>query len=1288
MSKIASKIIALAATLALLVGFVFAGAYMQIVRAAVESADKTMSEVVKTNVTNRVKYGDPITVSPSTEGTNGYTRVTVKNPGGVYVVDEVLTESRKITANQVGIYEVTYYYDNDSTYGDYAGYTYNVEVYMDYEYKLVVEGNGAGIPTYWGTDSEPFTLPTATLYYLDEDTDTWFPDPDSADKVFVRVTEPNGTVTRYTKAQLEADAGQTVTTAAEGMYFFTYYANVGDGDNLYTQEYTTQVQNNFSDSAAPTLSISGVPASSSTNTEISLPTATVSDDYDGTRVNTTIRVTHTYAGTSEAIDVAQAVVDRQTGYVVTDADPSTEAAEKYYLAAEGSDREEYAYDEDGNFLYTADPAAAVKAKFDNDSFMSFYPTESGTYSVSYQAMDSTGRWEESTRNQTVAYSYPITVSDTTAPVYYDMDESLIPSTWGRQTVYRLNPEISEDATDTTTRRLPVDTAVQFPIPVIYDNAVAEENLSVSFTLTDPSSRTVLSFNNIYATTHSTDNSYTLNGENYATGEQGKTYYFFRYWLTDGYTVNETTGQLTGNGLTEDSNAYSLIYYNPEAGDGQTLSKGFFEFSMWVRSGYLGQYTATYRARDNSGNSASRTYNITLQQSFEDLALPTVDFDQPDYFIFRNYETEQTINNVSATDSNDARLDVQYYVLFNQTGTFDSYIDDDGKDGDALTLDINEVADTDKVELRASGTTTLTLEKTSEGAFEIKVDDIHGDEQTRTLAGVTNNIYIVLKATDSAGNTAYRVRSVKVLDGNVTPDADDTYEPVFGATNSEVGQAGEEYNFGSFTINYGSYDERLYTGFELYVQRVQDADGVQVDESPLDNVSFEYYYDTRNADASGSNQIHVDNIRFTPSRAGTYMIVARGFHVSGASNVKMAFVQIDGSASNTNPSPTADISASMNYNVTYTLPTDYDVPAEWSDSGILRSISGGRCTVMGNEFTALQAVTYKFNDYVFEYDTAGNTSGNISNHLVKYAYTDGDSFAVSGKSLSSGIIASSQNSKHVGTQVSAVSDSETAVFRLLGVMPTYTPISTAEESVYVTLPNISASSVNGNATSLTVTITDQDGYEVAEVYDKDTPVSDLPASLVSDNASTLVGNMFAFEATKDGTYTVTYNATLNNQTVSTSYTIRAGKVTSPGFTAEIGYINDTLYTSDQTVEASVGDSFDFADIKVTDTSSSGYTYQKTLVNPDGDTLATITVASRKNDGSSYEFTTSGSYRVTYTVTDDIGNTSYVTYTINVTTSSSSISSDAITTLAVVLIVVGVLLIAGVIVWFIRFRKRKG
>lgn len=1281
MSKIASKIIALAATLALLVGFVFAGAYMQIVRAAVESADKTMSEVVKTNVTNRVKYGETFNV------TQGSGTVTVKNPGGEYVTPD---ENGNVTANQVGIYEVTYSYSGTGDYGDYAGYTYNVEVYMDYEYKLVVEGNGAGIPTYWGTDSAPFTLPTATLYYLDEDTDTWFPDPDSADKVFVRVTEPNGTVTRYTKAQLEADAGQTVTTAAEGMYFFTYYANVGDGDNLYTQEYTTQVQNNFSDSAAPTLSISGVPASSSTNTEISLPTATVNDDYDGTRVNTTIRVTHTYANyeTYGSIDVAQAVVDQETGYVVSD-------AEKYYLAAD-EERTEYAYDDEGNFRYTDNPALAVKATFDNDSFMSFYPTESGTYSVSYQAMDSTGRYEEnSTRNRTVAYSYPITVSDTTAPVYYDIDESLIPSTWGRQKVYKLNTNVSEDATDTTDLRDDdVSTAVQFPIPVVYDNTASEENLSVSFTLTDPSSRTVLSFNNIYATTHSTDNSYTLNGENYATGEQGKTYYFFRYWLTDGYTVNETTGQLTGNGLTEEDNAYSLIYYNPEAGDNETLSKGFFEFSMWVRSGYLGQYTATYRARDNSGNSASRTYNITLQQSFEDLALPTVDFDQPDYFIFRNYETEQTINNVSATDSNDARLDVQYYVLFNQAsgGLLDQYISDNTLSGDALSGEINEIADENKVELNASGITTLTLETTGTGAskiYEIKVDDIHGDEQTRTLAGVTNDIYIVLKATDSAGNTAYRVRSVKVLDGTVTPDADDTYEPVFGATNSEVGQAGEEYNFGSFTINYGSYDERLYTGFELYVQRVQDADGVQVDESPLDNVSFEYYYDAREA---GTNRIHVDNIRFTPSRAGTYMIVARGFHVSGASNVKMAFVQIDGSASNTNPSPTADISASMNYNVTYTLPTDYDVPAEWSDSGILRSISGGRCTVMGNEFTALQAVTYKFNDYVFEYTTEYDV-GSLTDNLVRYDYVyetsdTQDGSVRAGRSLNSGIIASSQNSKHVDTQVSAVSDSETAVFRLLGVMPTYTPISTSNESVYVTLPNISASSVNGNATSLTVTITDQDGYEVAEVYDKDTPVSELPDALKTDGTSNLVGNMFAFEATKDGTYTVTYNATLNNQTVSTSYTIRAGKVTSPGFTAEIGYINDTLYTSDQTVEASVGDSFDFADIKVTDTSSSGYTYQKTLVNPDGDTLATITLPNRANDGSSYEFTTSGSYRVTYTVTDEVGNTSYVTYTINVTSSSSSISSDAITTLAVVLIVVGVLLIAGVIVWFIRFRKRKG
>ena len=112
MSKIASKIIALAATLALLVGFVFAGAYMQIVRAAVESADKTMSEVVKTNVTNRVKYGETFNV------TQGSGTVTVKNPGGEYVTPD---ENGNVTANQVGIYEVTYSYSGTGDYGDYAG---------------------------------------------------------------------------------------------------------------------------------------------------------------------------------------------------------------------------------------------------------------------------------------------------------------------------------------------------------------------------------------------------------------------------------------------------------------------------------------------------------------------------------------------------------------------------------------------------------------------------------------------------------------------------------------------------------------------------------------------------------------------------------------------------------------------------------------------------------------------------------------------------------------------------------------------------------------------------------------------------------------------------------------------------------------------------------------------------------------------------------------------------------------------------------------------------------------
>lgn len=1284
MSKIASKTIAVVVTLLLAISFVVTGSFIQSVT---KLAAEEPATTIKTGVTNRVKYGQTFTV----DANNGV-KVSVKTPGGTYAQTEgdspitldgktVLNADVQVKAAQVGIYEITY---SNPGNGKYASYTYNVESYMDYEYLFVVDGYGASIPTYWGkSDTTEFALPSATLYYYDEDLEKYIPDNATSD-IYCKVTIPGkGELTPFTKAQLDAGEAK-VNPSTTGTYFFTYYAEVAAGDNLFSEEYTMQVQDSFSDTKAPTLTISDVPSSSSSNTQIKLPVATVTDDYD-TRVNTKITVMHDYG--AGLVEVPETVIDQDTGYVAYD----SENRALYYKA---DDKGGYSY-KDGVLETTVNVAEAVKANFDNKNFMNFYPTEDGEYKVTYSAEDSTGKYEDKAANKTVDYAYNIRVSDTTAPVYKKMDESLIPSTWGKS-VYKYSEEKDTATNGGTITEKVTNTDIRFPIPELYDNKDADSALRVSFTLSDKNSKTVMSFDNIYSS-DAKDGKYAATSE---FGSDGATYYFYRYWLSQDYKdgklkVDEKTGAITGGDLGD--KAYSLIYYDKEA---NAVTKGFFNFNLWKVDDSLGNYTVTYRAKDTQGNSSTKTYNISLQNRFEDTSLPTVDFNEPDYFVFRNYETEQSITDVSATDSNDARLDVQYYLLFNMNFTAE---DDGSYDFDTNIKDENVddwKAKGNLVELSATlGTNKAKLEKTAGGAYTFTIDDKEGKEQVVTLE-IANykNVFVAMKATDSAGNTSDYVKAVKLVDG--TTEAGKTYAPKFGNVNTTNGKVGEEYNFGSFQINYADNNDRAYTGFEIYVQRVKaikDNKSVDVQNEPLTNVSFETYSDNRAT--GGTNMLHVDNIRFTPSKSGTYMIVIRGFHVSGASSVAMFFREVAGTESDVVDAK-AVLGDKLNYNTTYSLPDNYTGSASWAEknAGLLRSITGGRFTLMGSEFTAKATTTYNFSDYTFEYTnkdgkivTTENTGTNGVNlgSLVKYNYQSDAAVAgvCYGLSLAKDASNSADRSPLIDGKYEAKSnytstftDTQTATFRLIDrVMPTYVEKSTGDKHSYVELPNISASSVNGNATSITCEVTDPKGNSV-EVYDAEDELPD-------DFAGTLVGNQFMFEATTNGAYTVNYTATLNNQQATVSYTIRAGDVIAPDFKVGLGYVND-VYNGSNT-SASVNDVFDFAAItEVADNESiTDCKFSKKLITPENETLAEVTSQTKKNNGSSYTLTLGGTYRVVYTVTDAAGNTTTQNYSITVTSSSSNVSTEAITTLSVVLIVVGVLLIAGIIVYLVRFRKRK-
>lgn len=1262
MSRITKKTVAAIAAVVLAFALAFATVMTYVGPATANAAaPETAVDVltaVDTGVTDHVKYGGTFTVSaPASDVT-----LRVVTPGGVETEYSAQTD---IKADELGVYRVYYdYKDGENVVGSYY---YNVECYNDVEYKLIVDGYGAGagsfenneytynsgIPSYRELNGDDVVLPDATLYYYDEEDEEWFPvSEEDGSKVYCRIVDP-GAAEQADSVEIGTtawDSAKTVKPDTLGTYFFTYYAQLAGGKNVISEEYTMQVQQKFTDDQAPTLSVSGISSSESVGTEVTLPAATVSDNYDK-RVQVVITVEHAYAGGS-TIPVRAAVIDPDTGYAVRDDEGKT----LFYKADADGD---YAI-ENGERATTTNPSEAVAVTFDNDNFMSFYPTESGIYTVTYRAVDLSG-------NATAAHSYTVNVSDTTAPVYDEFETSVIPSQWGLNSVER-----KATTDDGTTDNVSLDNRnIAFPIPELIDNNDGDADLTVSFTMNDPNSNTLLSFTNIYATEY--DQSRTTSAlSNY---DDGARYAFFRYWVSGKYTVGDDF-KLTGEGVGD--NVYSLIKYDPDTG----VYEGNFDFSEGTAK--TGSYSVTYTARDSVGNSRSQSFSINLQSSLIDAGDPTVDFDAPDYLAFTPVETETTINDVLVTDSQDTRLNAKYYLVINPAEdlgddpTFDEVIADRTEGTDYVELDY------------AAGSNTLTLVNEGNGN-ELTVTNADGEEVTLTVTAA--NVYVIAKATDDVGNTREMVSdAIPVLDG--TKFESQTIGLEFGGASGATldlnGTPGEELLVGSALITYGGEEYRDYTGFELYVQRVLNAEGVAVDEAPLGSVSFETYsYADTVAD---TYMIHVDNIRFTPSTTGTYMIVLRAFNVMGKSYVKMAFADIAASTDNSGNKPTTSASINLpdtlEIGQTYKLNDSYTVdPSDFAGSyadstyGIVRSISGGRLAVMGNEVTVYSTGYYEFTDNVFMHNASADKANGM-NSVIDYKYTNAVGEPVTGNYA--GVTAGSENytfdglngAKQMATKIVNSSDTASTVFELQGAMPVY-----SELDKTVKLPNMSAYTANGAATDIDIKVTDADGEEARVYRAGDT---DLPDGL------NLVGNEAAFIPDVDGKYTVVYSATFANGNDSVEYTISAGDIIAPDVIVNLGVINSSEVKLDDgvtSVNAKVGDTFDFSAIKVNE-STTGFTFNKELKDPSGETVGTVTSAALGNNGTSYTLSTAGRYEVTYSVTDAAGNRNDVKYTIVVSGSTAtSPSSGAVTTLAVVLIIVGVVLIAGVVIYLVRFRRRK-
>ena len=204
-----------------------------------------------------------------------------------------------------------------------------------------------------------------------------------------------------------------------------------------------------------------------------------------------------------------------------------------------------------------------------------------------------------------------------------------------------------------------------------------------------------------------------------------------------------------------------------------------------------------------------------------------------------------------------------------------------------------------------------------------------------------------------------------------------------------------------------------------------------------------------------------------------------------------------------------------------------------------------------------------------------------------------------------------------------------------------------------------------------------------------------------------GNVFTFTPNARGEYTITYTATdaYGNSAEEQIVKVNVGDTEAPQIyltssfesILDAGFvigekdtlaINNNAIVQDGTVPVS-----SLEDIYVIDSSGFNSTtdserhletvvVKTTITDSNGSTVSPST--SEEDDLLHYTFTTSGTYTLTLTVSDKVGNKETFTKQFYVTTKESS-RSDASTVIGIVLIVVSALILAGVIVYFVRGTK---
>ncbi len=1113
---------------------------------AADATGTTLLENV--SIPTKCEYGATFDVPTVGSGL----KVTVTAPNG----KTVEPASGKVTANQVGVYTVTVAQDAEGG----ASQDFYVNVTLDKEFFLKVKDNGAAIKSNIKPNTS-FELPTADVVYYD-DNNILRSYPGS-----VNVWAEDSLGNKYYPNDTDA-AKKTFTAAETGKVYITYVANLGtDGGKYYTEKYTVNVGATYSDTAAPNLTVSGLPSTISVNRAVTLPKATVTDDYD-TNVQVKIEVLDPDGKPVRTVDINKYGYAEQLPEKLT-ADESIEVErDKNYPVIE----------------------------FDNDKAMTFYPLKTGTYTITYTAIDDAGN------SSTTKRATPV-CGDSVAPVFQEIDDYQIPEKWG------ITVKGADGATLTDKGG-----KITLPIPYLVDNKdhmYAETRpegepadtdlISLYVRVTDSDrSKTFVQFKNILAGDDSDDSKFTPDGVYGATGDEA-----IRFNKNHPFTLD-------------------LSKYNRKMASDKDKDD----------PDKTGTYTIYYRAEDKAGNRSTKSYTVTVESEFEDKDKPS----EPELTVpkYVAVPSDEYINipTPSVTDGAGNRVHTEYVIhSYNVTDT--------------------ESASVGSLEVKG-GERAEYVEQDSKWYLVVN----NGKSYSEKLE-LGNTLYFFVKVTDSVGNVICNTEDgtdvdvttckakVNVITKATSESATMTYTGDIGFNLVTKGESGEtltpvdgsstkihtddKVNAGGFSIA-TSASMRKYTGFEV---SVVNANGKSINTT-LE--TFTVYNET--ADTA---TINVKNITFTPGTEGKHYVVVRAFDVNGKNTVTAYPFDVEKSTQGTGTASAAVVPSNGSVNVKYALHNE--TMEKIGESGktyfVVRKITGGVYSLMGSEIIAKTQGGYSVTD------------GYIDSAVVS-SYVSFDKSAT-------------PYGANGGTYSFNITDSSSIVIEVQGAMPQH-----EEKNATIKLPLIYAYSENGAAT-VEVTVKDKEGRPVDVKQDED--------------AASDTYRQYSFVGAKDGAYTVSVTARRAKAEASATYVINVGDVQAPQFTVSGGVT---------TIRMKQGDTFTYADIVLAEgESEDGVTITKKIEDPSKEEISGATVNGsyknyhdKLNNGSDIVLSSSGTYRVYYYAEDSLGNgsDSPIIVEISVTASGSS-TPTTFTTLSTVLIIVAVVLLAGVIVYVVRFRKVK-